>query len=540
MNGQAIRQSSETAPHTCKPRVLPKWLPAVCLLVIFALAFAIRLDAGLRKELVGTDEARFLIAGRNFWRGKGLVVAPGQPYTHSPALQGIVAAGIGKAIGTADLQVANAIAFAVFGALGAVMVFVLAWRLFGEKTGLLTAALYSVLPTLSVKVHYWNSTTETLLLALVLAGCYGYLRYYEGKPLAWVGAGAAAFGVAAMARMDGFVYLAVMTSLLALRKTFARPGWFRPMLAPVLCSVLAFAAAYAPYGVMLWRCSGRFIPSVAGHTAAAYNPLRLSEDDLYAETMDAEESDTSFVRYALREWPKYPRRMAANLWIAFSRETPDVVPFYLFPFVGLALFADSETWRDRWRILFLAATALPLMAYMLFYVQARFLVVVLPALLILAARGLLSVPWRSGATRPALCVVVIVMLIGEGRNQAHALAMEAAHPEFRAAGKWIAAHSAESEFIMTRKPEVAYYADRPRARLPWTESIAELHAAALRAGVNCVVFDEKRSLPVRLPLKPLLDVEAMQDDPWFEVFHASTEKGHRLVVLKPRQQAAAN
>jgi len=213
------------------------------LALILGLAFGIRLYAGLQKGLVGTDEAEYLSAGRNLWRGRGLTYENGIPFVIHPGGLGVFVAGVAKFTGQGNLARANAYCFAFLGVLGTIGIFILAKRLLGLKAALLTAAVYATLPSLATQVFYWDSTSEALLLPLVIFACCFFAWTCEnGQPLGAV-LGSCLLGIAAAVRNDGLVFFGCLAAVLCLKMLLTR-GWsVRKYFAVGALSCLAFGAA---------------------------------------------------------------------------------------------------------------------------------------------------------------------------------------------------------------------------------------------------------------------------------------------------------
>jgi hypothetical protein len=512
-----------------------RWITALLLAAIMLLAFGLRTYAGSKKGLVGTDEAGYLMAGRNLWRGEGLAISRGQPFVGHPALHGIVVGGVARCLHMDDLQKANGLCFAVFGALGCCAMFLLARQLYGTGAGLVAAALYATVPSLSVHVYYWDSTAETLCLFFLLMGCYGFSLAYFGNRLAGAAAGAAFFALAGCVRNDGFVFMALMTALLLAVKVITRAWPLGRCMACLFLCLVAFSVAYSPYARFLWRHSGKIMTDIAQVTMRNYDPIKRKQDPLYAEKPATVSKESEATPHSVREWQSLFGRVSENLRTMFDRrEVLAVFPYYLLLFLGLGLLAEAMASGSALRFLFIGAMIAPMFAYVLFFISARFLVVALPGMLILVTRGLGAASFQARAVRLTLPVIACGALLLHSLAMLPALARASQHSEFENAGQWISGHTDRDAVLMTRKPEVAFYADRDLARLPYVEDEPALYAAAKAAEVRYVVFDEARSLDFRPKLEFLLDRQRMLKSLFFEVVYSETRPGARIVVLRPK------
>ena len=275
--------------------------------------------------------------------------------------------------------------------------------------------------------------------------------------------------------------------------------------------------------------------SVGSTTAFSFDPIRLQEDAFYNEKPGQVEKEGSYARYVMSHPRRFIRRVAINTQQALMIQLPHVVPFYLFAFIGVALFASTPWHAAKWRWAFLLAMALPVSAYLAYYIKARFLAGLLPVAAIVVGQGLAQVQIRSARLRYLLWGGVILVLAVHSVGKVAELRQENAAPEMRGAAAWVAENSAPNDLLMCKKPQVPFYADRPYVELPWVESAEELYRVVLAdPGVKYVVFDEYKSLSYRPKLAPLLDVPKMLTNPYFKVVYAQEMPGHRVVVLKPR------
>lgn len=527
-NGAPLRESSRFE------RVLRKRWIAISMTIIIVVGVALRTYAAATKKLVGTDEASYLMAGRNLWRGDGFGDSPGHPFTIHPGLHGIVVAGFARIAGLRDLDTANGICFVTFGMLGVLALFFLARCLYDDLTAVLAAGLYATMPPLAIQVYYWDSTAEPLTLLLLVLGCYGFVRSYLGTTLRGAIVGSACFGVAAAVRSDGFVFMASTAFVLLAAKILFDKWRFRQSLACLCLCMLAFAIAYAPYGAFLYRHTDKFTTAVADVTMRNYDPVRLEADWFYRENPGEVDQDLTFVGYVVHNPGRYAKRVLQGLHALLLRRPTDLLPYYLFPFVGLALFAEDRSRARNRVLLFIAAMLAPVFCYALFYIQLRFLVIALPAILLLVARGLALPRFKSHWAQVVLPAAVLLALSLHSLGKLPAFRQEQDHDEFRQAAVWIASHSAPGDYLMTRKPQVAFYADRYIADMPWVKNEDELWQAVHDSNARYVVFDEALSLPYRPLLGQLLDKTRVEESRRFDVAYAIWQPGHKLVVLTPR------
>ena len=517
---------------------IPRRFILAIMAIIVALAVGIRLYSALQKDIVGTDESSYLETGRNFWRGKGLTDNNGMPFTIHPGGLGVFVAGVAKLTGQSDLVRTNAYCFGFFGGLSTIGIFILAKRLLGTTTAILSAAVYAMLPAIATQVFYWDSTSETLLLPLVIFACCLFaLTYDNGRPLGAI-VGSCLLGFAASVRNDGLLFFGCLTAVLCLKMLLAGGSSVKKTFMVGALGCLAFSAAYLPYGAFLWRHTGSPLSNVGSLTAFNYDPVRLQKDWFYREKPGQVEKEDSYAHYIVSNPRQFIRRVGINARQALLFGLPEMVPFYLFAFIGVALFCSAPWHAAKWRWAFLLAMALPVSVYLAYYIQSRFLVVMLPVAAIVVGQGLAHVQIRSAPLRYVLWGSVILALAVHSLAKVPALRQNNAAPELRSAAAWVVENSSPNDVLMCQKPQVPFYAHRPSVGLPWVESDQELYRVVLAdPRVKYVVFDEVQSLGYRPALAHLLNVLQMRTNPYFSVVYAQETLGHRVVVLRPNVPA---
>ena len=508
----------------------------ILLALIVAMACGLRLYASSKKVSLGTDEAEYLMAGRNLWRGNGLALAPGQPFVIHPPLHGIIVAGVARILHITDLKMANNLCIAIFGGLGCIAMFLLAFLFWGYVTGILAAALYATIPILSVKVYYFNSTVEHLFILFMLLGCYGFARSYMGNRMTGAIVGAAFLGIASFVRSDGLILVLCLVAVLSLKK-FARREWSWTKLA--LCMLFCaagFFIAYLPYGLFLLRHTGNMTSNVATYTFKNYDPIRKQDDSLYSERPGTVDASESALEYAVRDLRSFSRRLILNARLVLGG-LPKLLPYYLLPFIGLALFAKQGSEEKTFHLLFIVAISIPVFSYILFYVSTRFLCVMVPAMILLVAHGLALIDVKRRWLRIAIQFLVILVLTFHSIktsvqwDQGKTVKLGV----YQKTAQWIAKHSDHDDLLMARKPQIAFYADRFFVRLPYVSDEKSLYDTAKKTNAKYVVFDERKILEYRPPLEFLLNKDLMSKSSYFEVSYADWIQGNRIVVLRPHE-----
>lgn len=526
----------------------------------FGAALLLRLGYALAKGPVGTDEALYLVLGHNLWSGKGFTLL-GAPHLIFPPLFPWLLGAIERLVG--DPEWASKLVFVLAGA-GLVPVgHALARRTLGDPAAGFAAWLLAVSPTLTsyVSSWFWGSMSEPLFLLLAYGGWLAVLIAAERVPGRGADAGVGSGRLAALAilaglafaggyltRPEGVAYVLLGAAVLAITGLAAREraALVRGVLAALL--VLAtFAAASFPYVRYLHAHTGRWTLSAKSGVVLemafamlgkdsfhrkdqldvlAYEALGFSAHDLGGEapTLGFGEDGVagrtrgeSYFDVARRE-PRFAIEFALANAIDLLRTLPSrqVHPLPLLVLSGVGLAAAWRAGGERRRGALLVATAgLPVGAFVLYGILPRFLVPVVPTLLLLAGAGVApSLAWLEarlgerpiwGRLRPLLPAALVVALAGFGIAKTAKARLTASEPlEYRAVGEWARTHLPEDALLMCRKPEVAFYARRPMVALVAADPPALVQFARKRH-VTHLVLDRYAVWGIRPALRPLFE-----------------------------------
>lgn len=249
-------------------------LPAAIVLVALLLRVAvIAADSGYRP----TDDAfeydhygRSIAAGEGFGRS-GYLLHGGPAAIRGPSyplLLGAVYAVSG------DSRNAARVVDAFLGALAVLLVYLIAKRIWGRRTGLLASGFAAVFPPLVLLSR--DLVSESLFIALELAAVLCVLNFRRsGRDWRWALAAGALCGLATLTRNTGFVLLLpIAVGLLGGRETPLASS-----LPAAAAMVAAFLVVITPWLIRDEAAFGRFVPvttsggiALAGtYNEASYN-----------------------------------------------------------------------------------------------------------------------------------------------------------------------------------------------------------------------------------------------------------------------------
>lgn len=206
-------------------------------------------------------------------------------------------------------------------------------------------------------------------------------------------------------------------------------------------------------------------------------------------------------------------RAAMQTW---SHVLPVMIgPFFLL-FAGLGLMGPSQRARDgRAEVLvgfymLLQCTLAILSAY----AEPRYVMAPVAAAYFWSARGIVlatdtarAFPGRVRLMRfaPAACLAAVLLVSTAGAVLPEYLGRTPGLPrEYQLAGEWMREHL-EPGLILTRKPQVGYYAGMPTTGPVAADAVADAIVRARNAGARYMVIDERYTAKLIPGLAPLLE-----------------------------------
>jgi 4-amino-4-deoxy-L-arabinose transferase-like glycosyltransferase len=338
------------------------------------------------------------------------------------------------------------------------------YRMFGHSSStvaLLQAALDAATCVMIAAAGCYWFGTRVGLIAGVLAAAYGPLIYFAGELLPatlFVFATMLAFSAAQRSGWSLSGCLWGLALVVRSEVVFALPfvlldawrrGHHRGLLGTLLPVALVFAvflglnAAHSSKLVLLTTSGGENLflgnnPYADGVNPFLFGPLESIAQRVQARAADSAEWDQMLRGYALAFWKDHPAQAAQLLWKKFlwtwtDRELPNTSDIdwqtahswvfwsplsplsfgMILPFAAAGALLLVGEWHER--TLLLAPIAVGLGSAVIFFTNARFRLIMVPSLLVLAAVTLGRFPsivrgWRH--SRPALVLIAIGVGVG--------------------------------------------------------------------------------------------------------------------------------
>lgn len=524
-------------------------------LVAGAILLRIGLVLVLPRVAVG-DEVTYLLLGRHLVTGRGFTLGM-YPEVIFPPLYPMVAGAGYWLLG--DLEWASNAAYALCGGLLLLPVFIMARRIYGAQTAWLAALLLAIFPALSVSVLYppWGTMSEPLYLALLYGGLAALLVGFEDRRSRLVTAAGGLFGLAYLTRPEAIVYFGVFLGVGLVN--LARGLHWRA----IAGYIVAFGLLAAPYVWYLhaqtgqWMLSGKLALTwewgdwAGGHKSGADLDRSLASlDSTGRRTMwdSPERFQRSMWQNVWADPKGFLRRVQANVRV-LRQELFDREAFWygLLPFVVVALFNQPWDLRRLSHEAFLMAALVPLLAFLAFHIEVRFLAPAFPVLLLWTARGALGLGrWLQESLArirgrwvvsrrvqgllawvPTGLVVLLFLVTGVSVARLGAARTPLSYKEV---ALWIRAHTSPEARIMTRGTPgstIVLYANRDRISFPHTDWPHLLEFARAYGATHWVTADWELT-GVRPQLAFLIEPGALP--PELELLSSFEDRqGHILV-----------
>ena len=556
------------------------WKRLLPLFLTFLLALLVRTFLLQGTRVVWGDEPFYLWLGRNLLTGRGFSFTGHPDVHHAPLFPGL--AGLVYLV-TGDLALASEILYAVLGSLLVLPIYAIGREIYDRRVGLAAASLVAVFPALTAGILHWGTMTEATYMLFAYLGLWAgavalrpvFRRQSQPEmdrraPLWAYPLSGVCFGLAYLTRPEAIGYFAVGGLLFVFLRALRRKLLSGRFWLGMLLYVLAFGLCFAPYAYYVRMSTGSWMVSekvgvtyltclglVRGDTAA-FDRATWGLDSTGLETFffSPESYDVSMLDLILAD----PRSFLGLLYmnaIGFVKVLIDrtLFPYLLLPLVALGLFRDGWTRERTFKELYLMGSFVPVLGFLMFFIQARYLVPVIPTLILWTALGIVSlsewvvgtvVAYRSPATdgqhaywhmpggwRKAIEATLVVILMAGLLATYPAVLDEVRNvgsfrPVHRTMGELLGEKLSPDVVVMSRYPAIAFHAGTAWVPTPNASWPAILEYAEHKGAAYFVV--DERELKYRPQLTFLVTGE--QVPPELQFVMAITEDGERLVVYR--------
>lgn len=583
MRNRRSPESISSRSRSAGDRIWVRWAP---LFLLWLIAFALRLVLSQTDRVVWGDEPFYLWLGRNWITGQGYSFVGHPDVHHGPLFPWM--AGL-LYILTHDMALSSEILYMTCGSLLVLPIYAMGTKLYGRRVGLYSAALTAVFPALTASVLHWGTMTEPAYMLFLYLGLWaglvilrplwrteGAKSSSEASADPWwpyVTAGAA-FGLAYLTRPEAVGYFVLVGGLVVLVRGWQRrPGATRFWIG-LLLYVTAFGLAFAPYAYYVRQHTGAWMVSekvgvayltgmgLARGDTTAFDRATWGLDSTGLETFffSSESYNISMIGLVLADPATFARivYMNAQRFVQVSIDW-SLFPHILLPLVVLGLFDRGWTRERALKEIYLFGSTLPVLSFVLFYIQPRYLVPAAPVLILWAARGLarfrmwligtvteLRTPtkaaevsegqpyghlpklWPTVFGNGPLLVVMAALLLIHPHVIRQVTDVGSVRPEHKTVGEHLHRIVPRDAVIMSRYPAIAFHAGASWVPTP-NASWPQVLEYARHKDVGYFVIDE-RELRYRPQFKGLVTAE--HPPPELELVYVDASSGERLVVYE--------
>lgn len=553
--------------------------------LLILVAFAVRLALVLFVDrVVWGDEPFYLWLGRNWFEGRGYSFTGYSDVHHTPGYPFLSAV---FSLITGNLEAASDICYILFGTALMLPLYGLARRIYGQQAGYIALLIAAVFPALTGTILFWGTMTEPPYYFFAYGAMFALLAGMEQRRAWAVLLAGLAAGAAYIVRPEGIAYFAILLFYLIVIRSFEwvasrrvghgqvanPPLHARRTALELVCLLVGFALIFMPYMVYVrletgdWMISEKagvtFVTSwrLAYGDTAAFDKATWGLDSTGLEVFffSRESYHVSMVEAILQDPMEFARLVYQNILALISQAfSPRMFPHLFLPLVGLALFGEPWSRARAKRELLLILSLLPVMAFLVFFIQERYIAALLPTLILWLAAGLVrlgdwvaatarhllpartspspsgprSDPWRRwGTWLPTLLIAaMLVVALPRVMNNTARGSFRFAH---KTVGLWMRENLATTRdtVVMARYPAIAFYADtrwEPTPNATWPEVLRY----ARHVGADYFVLDSREVEKLRPQLAFLLDES--QTPPELERVYVDTREGERLIVYRIR------
>jgi len=523
------------------------------------LVMAVRIALVSVDRVVWGDEPFYLWLGRNWLTGRGYSFT-GHPDVHHTPMYPLLTGLLYLVTGNMDLS--SRICYVIFGTLLVAPLYLIAKRIYSRQVGYIALLLLAVWPALTAAVLRWGTLTEPPYYFFLCTALYLVLLALEQDRWWHYGLAGICLSLAYLTRPEAIGHLLVLGAAIGLIRLFQRRLFRRTTLLGLAAFFIGFGLFFAPYawytrihtgswmasekaGVTFVTCIGLSKGDTAAFDRATWG---LDSTGLEVFFFSRESYNVSMLDYILA----YPREFAKLLYRNFWRFVSDLLsmrlfPYFLAPVAALGLFRVPWSKRRTLREIILLAWMIPVLGFLFFFIQDRYIATMLPVLLIWTAHGLWDFgTWLAETVRnlwgrdvlPARLrkalrifptILVLILFVARLPLTLRTTSSGSYRMAHKTVGLWLRDRIDHDTVIMSRYPAIAFHADARWVPTPNADVDAVWRYARAK-GVTYFVVDEREVKYLRPQFRVFLNEATLP--PGFAWVHGDVSEDERLVVLR--------
>lgn len=531
-------------------------------------AAAVRLFALAQPQrMVWGDEPFYLWLGRNWLTGQGYSFTGYSDVHHTPLyplLSGVFYL-LTRNLATSDasaMELASNICYLLFGILLVIPIYFLTKEMYGRRAAVVSAALVAIYPAISTAPLFWGTLTEPPYYFFVYTGLFMVLLAMR-RERRWVFLLAGmCFGLAYLTRPEAVAYVAIGAAIIALVRLFEKRFLQRATWISLLIYAAGFLLFFLPYVYYVYRVTGAWMVSEkAGVTFVTC--IGLSESNTVAfdqATWGLDSTGLEVFFFSLESYHvnmldvirAYPAEFVQLVLRNVRRFiggllSLELFSYYLLPFMGVAFFKAAWDKRRVKGELLLLASLTPVLVFLLFFIQDRYIATLLPTLVIWLGLGacelgiwlrdtvanlleprVLGRLWRGVLTALPAVMLILLLMVLQPRVISQYTSTGSFRPDHKAIGLWLKDNIPADSVVMSRYPAIAFYADSRWEPTP-NASVPQMLQYAQANGVDYFVLDELEAQELRPQFQSLVNGEDLPAE--LQMIHVDDNPGGKLVVF---------
>ena len=370
---------------------------------------------------------------------------------------------------TGDLDKAPRIYHIIFSSAILIPIFLISLRLYGKETAIISSLLLTFLPALSTTIYY-SVRHVSFIFFLYLSLYFVMVGDLENK-IKYYALGGLFFGITYLIRAEVLIIVFTILCIIFLKGIGGENKQFKNTFSKSIVFLCFFLSTFLPQYIYTYDLTGN--SSLGGDKKWQYDHFVTGQgvvDKIKGDSNDiieygykvygsAEENHNSIIT-AIRNNPRaYIDRVIKNFKILLDLfSSPTVIPFYLYPFMGLTLVGLIGNPKQLKDSIFFIATIVSfiLLWTIVFFVQAKYLIPLVPVLTIWISHGikLTQDKIRMENTKklfvyfPSIFAVLSLAIIFVTYTKAVSSDIPR---ETKAIGEWIKSNTSASDLVIIPK-----------------------------------------------------------------------------------------
>lgn len=525
-------------------------MPGLFIFVLVILSLLVRVALCSHQYFFGSDDTAYLLIAKSIAMGQGF---PAIAVIYPPVYP-LFGALVFFLLPNVPFDFPSMLNYIFFGGLLFIPFYYLTKLLYDERIAKTSSLLIILFPALILSQHiHWASAEHIYSFFMAV----GFLALWKslndrGAMLATI-IFSICFTLAYLVKPEGLFTFGVAFLLMLFKPFFCGKISWKHIVSQLGIMFLVLLLVSLPYLVWLSeqtegqlkpekgftlsaKTAGNFIYS-SYHQKGRGGVIEYLQKKPYKETKKIHQQGGFFL-FILKNPVRIFRHYMLNIKSLFEQISAlDMMPFFLWVFIGAGWFCSTWDIKRLKKELFLFALLIPMFVLPIFWIGKRFLLPFIPILIIWLANGLDRVgSWLNNSLKkkakiigiptnllPFAAILFILVIISVS---IYFLWPQKPY-EQKLLGQWIRNNIEDEVTLVSRKDYVARYAGKPYMRPPHPANISNLRRFMLKHELRYFVIDDYMTTNIYPDLRFLM--EEKNAPPWLKAVRA--EKGRSTKAI---------